>query len=249
MSARQYHINLKRGEAAPNIIFCGDPDRTDRIARLFDRVTLKRQNREFQTYTGLYKNIPVSVMSTGIGPANVEIALIELSQIADDLTIIRVGSCGSLQKNIHVGDVVISTASLRLENTSLFFVPEGYPAIAHYEVIQRLKESAEMLGMTHHLGLTATAPGFYGAQGRVMPGFPLRTTDMVNYFSKIGVMNFEMETSVLLTLGHLKNYRVGSVSAVYADRCRYKFATPAEQHQAETNCIKTGLKAMELLCS
>lgn len=245
----QYHINLKRGEVAPNILFCGDPDRADRIAKLFDRVTIKKENREFRTYTGKYKNIPVSVMSTGIGPANVEIALIELSQIANDLTIIRVGSCGSLQKNIQIGDVVISTSSLRLENTTLFFVPEGYPAVAHYEVIQKLKDSAESLGMRHHLGLTATAPGFYGAQGRVIQGFPLRTTDMVNYFSKIGVLNFEMETSALLTLSSLKNYRAGSISAVYADRCRYKFATPAQQKQAEANCIKTGLKAMELLCS
>lgn len=249
MSARQYHINLKRGEVAPNVIFCGDQDRAERIGKLFDRVTLRRQNREFHTYTGRYKNIPITVMSTGIGPSNVEIALIELSQIVNDLTLLRVGTCGSLQKNIQIGDIVISSAALRLENTTLFFVPEGYPAVAHYDVVRILREAAQSLKMRYHLGLTATAPGFYGAQGRVIPGFPLRTTDMVNYFSKIGVLNFEMETSALFTLAGLKNYRAGSVSAVYADRYRYRFATTEQQKQAEMNCIKTGLKAMELLCS
>ncbi|MEW6027821.1 MAG: nucleoside phosphorylase, partial [Planctomycetota bacterium] len=225
------------------------PARAQRISKLFDRVSVCRQNREFNTYTGRYKNIPVSVMSTGIGPDNVEIALIELSQIVNELTLLRIGTCGSLRRNIQIGDVVISTAALRLENTSLFFVPEGYPAVAHYEMVRTLRDAADSLKMRYHLGLTATAPGFYGAQGRIVSGFPLRTTDMVTYFSRIGVLNFEMETSALFTLAGLKNYRAGSISAVYADRYRYRFATAEQQRAAELNCIKTGLKAMELLCS
>lgn len=247
MPEKQYHIALKRGEVANNILLCGDTGRAERIAQFFDRVLLERKNREFITYTGRYRDIPVTVMSTGIGAANTEIALIELSQIVRNLNIIRVGTCGGLQKGTRLGDLVISTGALRMENTSLFFVPEGYPAVAHYEVVRHLENAAKNLKVRYHLGLTATAPGFYGAQGRIVPGFALRTNGVVDYFRKLGVLNFEMETSTLLTLAQLKNYRAGSVCTVVADRYHYKFIAPAEHKKAELNCIKTALKAVELL--
>jgi len=245
--AKQYHIALSRGEVAPNILLCGDYSRAETISKFFDRIKLKKQNRGFLTYTGFYKGIPISVMATGIGPANTEIALIELSQIAKDITIIRVGSCGGLQKYTSLGNLIISSAALRLENTSLFFVPEGYPAVAHYEVVLALQKAAENLKQKYHIGLTATAPGFYGAQGRPVNGFPLLTPDITKYFGKIGVLNFEMETSTLLTLAQLKNYRAGSICAVYVDRYKYKVISNAHKKQAELNCIKTALNSIELL--
>jgi len=249
MKSRQYHINLKRGEVAPNILLCGDPDRAEKTAVFFDKILLKRHQREFITYTGRYKNIPVSVMSTGIGPDNTEIALVELSQVVKNPVIIRIGSCGGLQRNIGLGDLVISTGALRLENTSTFFVPEGYPALAHFEVIQALKQAVQRLGFKHHLGITATAPGFYGAQGRKVPGFPLRFPNMIDYFRQIGVLNFEMETSALLTLANMRGFRAGSICSVYADRHHYRFISPSLKDKTELNCIKTGLKAIELLRS
>jgi len=245
--AKQYHIALKEGEVASNVLLCGDYSRAEKVAGHFDSIKLKRQNREFVTYTGTYKKLPITVMATGIGPANTEIALVEISQIAKDLNIIRVGSCGGLQKNMALGDLVISSAALRLENTSLFFVPEGYPAVAHYQVVQALKQSAEDLKYRHHVGLTATAPGFYGAQGRVVNGFPILTTDITKYFSKLGILNFEMETSTLLTLAQLKNYRAGSICTVYVDRYKYKVIGEVEKNKAEEKCIKTALNALEIL--
>ena len=242
--ARQYHIALSRGEVAPNVLLCGDYSRAEKAAKLFDRIKLKRQNREFVTYTGSYKGLPVSVMATGIGPANTEIALIELSQIAKDLTILRVGSCGGLQKYTAVGDLIISSAALRLENTSLFFVPEGYPAVAHHQVIQALEETADEMKHKYHTGLTATAPGFYGAQGRSVAGFPVLTPDIAKYFSKIGILNFEMETSTLLTLASLKNYRAGSICTVFINRVKYSIINEALKKQAELKCIKTALGAL-----
>lgn len=247
MTKTQYHIGLKRGELARNILICGDTDRAEKVALFFDKVFTHKKNREFVTYTGSYKNIPLSVMSTGIGPDNTEIALVEISQVVDNPTLIRIGSCGGLQKNINLGDLIISTGALRLENTSTFFVPEGYPAVAHYEVINALKQSAESLKCKWYMGITATAPGFYGAQGRKVNGFPLRHPDMVDYFREIGVLNFEMETSTLLTLANMRGFRAGSVCTVYADRYRYKFISPQLKDKAELNCIKTGLKAVELL--
>jgi uridine phosphorylase len=245
--ARQYHIDLKEGEVASNVLLCGDYSRADKVARHFDTIKIKRRNREFVTYTGNYKKMPVTVMGTGIGPANTEIALVEISQIAKNLNIIRVGSCGGLQKNTELGDLVISTAALRLENTSLFFVPEGYPAVAHYEVVQALAEAAGDLKHKHHIGLTATAPGFYAAQGRSVNGFPILTADMTKYFSKIGILNFEMETSTLLTLAQLKNYRAGSICTVYVNRYKYRIISEEAKKQAEERCIKTALNALEIL--
>jgi len=242
--ARQYHIALSKGEVASNVLLCGDYSRAEKTSKLFDRIKLTRQNREFVTYTGLYKGLPVSVMATGIGPANTEIALIELSQIAKDLTILRVGSCGGLQKHTAVGDLIISTAALRLENTSLFFVPEGYPAVAHHEVIRALEETADEMKHKYHTGLTATAPGFYAAQGRSVGGFPVLTPDIAKYFSKIGILNFEMETSTLLTLASLKNYRAGSICTVFINRVKYNIISEALKKQAELRCIKTALGAL-----
>lgn len=247
MKQVQYHLGLKKGDISRNVLLCGAPARAAKMAVFFDKILLKHQNREFVTYTGLYKNIPVSVIATGIGPDNTEIALIEIAQIVKQPVLIRVGSCGGLQKNIGLGDLVISTGALRLENTSTFFVPEGYPAMAHYEVVRVLKQAVEKLRFKYHLGITATAPGFYGAQGRKVKGFPLRFPDMLGYFRQIGILNFEMETSTLLTLANMRNFRAGSVCTVYADRYHYKFISPALKERAELNCIKTGLKAMELL--
>lgn len=247
MKTEQYHIKLKPGELSRNILLCGDTNRAEKVALLFDKINIHKKNREFITYTGTYKNIPVSVMSTGIGPDNTEISIIEIAQVVKNPVLIRIGSCGSLQKHINLGNMVISTGALRLENTSTYFVPEGYPALAHYEVVKALKEAAEQTKVKCHIGITATAPGFYGAQGRKVAGFPLRYPDMVDYFREIGVLNFEMETSALLTLANMKGFRAGSICAVYADRYHYKFITPALKEQAEINCIKTGLKAIELL--
>jgi uridine phosphorylase len=244
---QQYHIGLKRKELSRNILLCGDLARAEKVALLFDKIHLNKRNREFVTFTGTYHNIPMTVMGTGIGPDNTEIAIVEISQIVDNPLLIRIGSCGGLQKNINLGDLIISTGALRLENTSTFFVPEGYPALAHYEVLHALRQSVEGLKLKWHMGITATAPGFYGAQGRKVAGFPLRYPDMVDYFRNIGILNFEMETSTLLTLANMRNFRAGSICSVYADRYRYKFISPELKEKADMNCIRAGLKAIEIL--
>ena len=87
-------------------------------------------------------------------------------------TFIRIGSCGALQRDIELGDLVISTGSVRLETTTNWFVHEGYPAVASYEAVLALEEAATRLGYRHHVGITATAPGFFGAQGRPIRSFP-----------------------------------------------------------------------------
>ena len=160
---------------------------------------------------------------------------------------IRIGSCGGLQKEIKLGDLVISTGAVRLENTSSFFVPESYPAVAHHEVVTALLYSCDGLGLRHHAGITASAPGFYGAQSRKVPGFPPRDPDLPGSMAKIGVKNFEMEISALLTLASLGKIRAGAVCAVYAQRNHNKFITPKQKDLAELHCIQAGLAAFDKL--
>lgn len=245
---RQYHIGLRPGDVAPTILLCGDPGRAHKVARkFFDSVRLERSEREFVTFTGRYKGLPLSVMSTGIGPDNTEIAVIELCQIVRRPTLIRIGSSGALPGNVRLGDLVISTGAVRLENTSTFFVPEGYPAIAHHEVVGALLAAAEELGLRHHLGLTASAPGFYGAQARKVPGFSPRFPGLPKDLERLGVVNFEMETSALFILAQLARARSGAVCAVYASRSHNRFVNSAQKRDAEERCIRVGLRAAEIL--
>lgn len=244
---RQYHIGLETGDLAEYILICGDPARAERTARLFDDVRLERRNREYVTFTGQHRGVPVSVMATGIGADNTEIALVELFAITDNPTILRVGTTGALQPQMHLEDLVISTGAMRLENTSAFFVDQGYPALAHHEMVLALIMAAEELAATYHVGITATAPGFYGAQGRSVPGLPLRYPQLQEQLVESGILNFEMESSTLFTLCSLKGVRAGTICTVFADRTRGEFISTERKTPAEMHCVEVGLAAIHRL--
>lgn len=244
---RQYHLGLAPGELAENIILVGDPERPGKMKEFFSEIFIDKQTREFRTITGKINDLEVSVLSTGIGPDNVEICLVEMMQITKSPTIIRAGSCGGLQEFINVGDLVISTGAVRLENTSTFFVPDGYPAIASFEVILALNEASQQLEAKCHVGLTASASGFYGAQGREIPGLPTRFPSLPDDLAKLNVYNFEMEASALFSLAQLMGFRVGAVCAVYVNRPKGKFIPNEMKDGAEKKCLKTAIKALEIL--
>ena len=244
---RQYHIDLGPGELAEYLLLPGDPDRTSRIAQMLDDVELERRHREFASVTGTYRGQRVSIVSTGIGTDNVEIAMAEILAITNRPTIIRVGSCGGLQPEMGLGDLVISTGAVRLETTTSWFVHDGYPAVADYEAVVALIEAAERLGHRYHVGLTATAPGFYGAQGRPIPQLPIRYPDLAEDMARQRVMNFEMEASALLVLAGLARCRAGVVCAVYAQRSTGDFVTGDAKDAAEAACVATGLESLRIL--
>jgi uridine phosphorylase len=244
---RQYHIGLGPGELADYIVLPGDQDRTDRIASLFDSVELRHRHREFSSATGTYKGLRVSCVSTGIGADNVEIVVSEILALVKRPTFIRIGSCGALQEGIELGDLIISTGSVRLETTTSWFVHEGYPAVAHYEAVLALEEAAERLGHRRHLGITATAPGFFGAQGRPIPQLPIRYPDLANEMARQGVLNFEMEASALLVLAGLGGCRAGVVCAVYANRRTGEFVVGDQKDHAEAAAVETGLESLLIL--
>jgi uridine phosphorylase len=244
---RQYHIGLGPGELAEYILLPGDPDRTPRIATRLDSIELERRHREFVSVTGSYRGQRVSVVSTGIGTDNVEIVVAEILAITERPTFIRVGSCGSLQPEIGLGDLVITSGAVRLEATTSFFVHDGYPAIADYEAIAALVEAADRLGHRAHVGVTATAPGFFGAQGRPIPHLPIRYPDLADEMARQRVINFEMEASALLVLATLARCRAGVVCAVYAHRATGDFVSGAAKDAAEAACVETGLEGLQIL--
>jgi uridine phosphorylase len=244
---RQYHIGLGPGELAEYILLPGDPDRTSRIASRFESIELEHRHREFASATGRYRGQRVSVVSTGIGTDNVEIVVAEILAITERPTFIRVGSCGALQPEMTLGDLVITSGAVRLESTTSFFVHDGFPAVADYEAVAALVEAAERLGHRYHVGVTATAPGFFGAQGRPIPQLPIRYPDLAEDMARQRVMNFEMEASALLVLATLARCRAGVVCAVYANRTTGEFVSGDTKDAAEAACVETGLESLLVL--
>jgi uridine phosphorylase len=244
---RQYHIGLAPGELAEYVLLPGDQDRTAKVAALFDSVEGQRRHREFASATGTYKGRRLSVVSTGIGADNVEIVVAEILAITKRPTFMRIGSCGVLRDDIGLGELVITTGAVRLEATTKYFVHEGYPAVADYTAVAALVEAAHTLGHKAHLGITATAPGFYGAQGRPIPQLPIRFPDLADEMTRQGVTNFEMEASALLVLASLAKCRAGVVCTAYAQRVSGKFVQGEQKERAEAACIETGLEALRLL--
>jgi uridine phosphorylase len=244
---RQYHIGLGPGDLAEYILLPGDPDRVARIAARFDSIERQHRHREFASVTGTYRGLRLSVLSTGIGTDNVEIVLAEVLAITERPTFIRVGSCGSLQPEIGLGDLVITAGAVRLEATTSFFVHDGFPAVADYEAVAALVEAAERLGHRAHVGITATAPGFFGAQGRPIPQLPIRYPDLAEEMARQRVINFEMEASAVLVLSTLAGCRAGIVCAVYAQRTTGAFVEGEAKDRAEASCVETGLESLLIL--
>jgi uridine phosphorylase len=244
---KQYHVGVKPGDVAPFILLVGDPARADKVATRFSEVAVRRANREYVTITGTFEGAPLTVTATGIGTDNTEIAVVELSQCVEDPTFIRVGSSGALRDGMKLGDLVVSTGAVKLEATSSYFVPEGYPSVAHHEVVLALVEAAARVGARHHVGLTATACGFYGAQARKVPGFPVRFPELPEQLGALGVLNFEMEASLLFTLAQLRGVRAGAVCAIYANRKENEFVDTDAKDKAEASCIACGLEAVRVL--
>ena len=249
MSQRQYHIDAAPGDVADHILLVGDPDRAQSVANQFDSIRYSNSHREYRLHTGRHEGLDVTVVCVGMGAGSMEIGVVELCQIVEQPTFIRCGSCGALQPGLDLGDLVIAQGAYRLESASLGFVGEGYPAFAHAEAVIALCQAAEESGATHHVGVTATASGFYGAQGRTAPGFPPRDPESVERLAAQGVLNLEMEASCLFTLAAMRGARAGAVCAVYANRPQDTFIEQPAMGEAEERCFKVGLGALHHLAA
>jgi len=247
---RFYHIDCAPGDLAPYILTCGDPDRARRIARFFDRVEMRRKNREFLTYTGVYKNIPVSAMATGIGAPATAIAIVEAANCINPVTFIRLGTCGSLQSGIEVGDLVITESAWCKDGASDSYIPIGLVPHADPAIVAALRGAAEFLKMPYHVGLTCTTGDFYAGQGRAAPGFPAPDPQFLQALMASGVLNMEMEMGVYLALAAVSTYRVraGGACLVLDNRTSVAgFASVKDKRRGEGRLIRVGLRALEIL--
>ena len=247
-----YHLNLKPQNISNTIILVGDQDRVEKVTSHFDSIEFETQKREFKTQTGFYKGKRITVISTGIGSDNIDIVLNELDalinidfktrQIKDKLTsldIIRIGTSGALQDHIPVDSFIVSTHGLdingmlhsykidAIRNTDIeeafvqqtnWHTNKAYPIVIKGSLkLEKTFESEKV-----HKGLTATAGGFYGPQGRVLR---LAIQDeelnskMDNFnFNGVKIANFEMETSAIFGLAKLMGHEAISLNAVIANR-------------------------------
>jgi uridine phosphorylase len=240
----QYHLDIASGDVADAVLLPGAPERVDKITALWDDYEEVAYHREFRTATGTYDDTDISVTSTGIGSPSATIALEELARVGAS-TFLRVGSCGAIQPEMDIGDLVITKGAVRQEGTSDAYVREDYPAVASAEVVSALVAAAERLDYDYHVGVTMSADSFYAGQGRPgLDGFqPPGTESLVEDLRRINVANIEMEAAALLTVANVYGLRAGAVCTVYANRTTGEFRTEGESRAAETASLAVSLLA------
>lgn len=244
----QYHLEVGPGDVEGPVLLPGDPERVSKIADAWDEGGEQvAHHREYRTMRGTYDGAPVTCTSTGIGSPSATIALEELARVGAD-TFLRVGSCGAIQPEAEVGDLVITTGAVRQEGTSDEYVRPDYPASADGEVVTALVTACEELGYDYHTGVTCSTDSFYAGQGR--PGFDgfeaAGAEAMVDELREAGVINFEMEAAALLTVASLYGLRAGAVCTVYANRVTGEFRTEGERRAGEVaSCAASILAEMD----
>lgn len=252
-----YHLDVCGDNIADTVILVGDQNRVAEISKRFDNIEFQTSHREFVTHTGNYSGRRITVTSTGIGTDNIDIVLNELDAAVNinpktrqvnskhrKLSLIRLGTCGSLQGDIGVNELVASSFGLGFDGLLNFY--EGGEFINEKELCDAfekhvgwlpklpstycIKSSDELISKldgTFYKGITATAPGFYGPQGRqiklraAIPDLNEKLTDFK--FNGSRICNFEMETSALYGLGKLLNHDTLTICVVIANRIKMAF--------------------------
>lgn len=241
----QYHTRLKKGDIPAYVLCPGDPKRVAKIASLWDKNEFVADYRQYVTYKGEYKGAKLAAVSSGMGSPGLATVVEELLRVGVH-TFIRVGTCGSLQPEMQIGDLVITTGAVRLDGASKDYVIPEYPAVAHYQAVEALIEAAKIHKVKYHVGITASTDTFTVGQGR--PGFndylPSHKANIFKDMQKAGVKNFEMEAGCLLTLASLFGVRAGAICVVAADRIRDKFELTDAMEQ---KCALVASEAIKIL--
>lgn len=253
-----YHLKLLPENIADNIIIVGDQGRVEEVSKFFDTVDFKVQNREFITHGGTFNGKRVMVLSSGIGTDNIDILVNELDAAVNidlktrlikeekrSLNIVRIGTSGALQQDIPVDSFVVSTHGLGFDGLLNYYL--DLPSINDNEMsdafikqtnwhqnlpypyaIKGSETLINKIGFDLIQGITATAPGFYGPQGRMLrlspwvADFNQQLTDFKYLDHRI--TNFEMETSALYGLGSLLGHQTCTVCAIIANRVAKQYS-------------------------
>ena len=246
-----YHLGLSESEleGARFALLPGDPDRVEDIARTppFNGGRELARKREFRTWLAYLHGEPALVTSTGIGGPSTSIAVEELAQLGVK-TFIRVGTAGSIQPHIRVGDVVITTGAVRMDGASTHYAPIEYPAVSHHEVVDALLRAARALKVRHHAGITCSTDTFYPGQERrdSFTGYvPRRLRGITEEWRRLSVLNYEMEAATLLTMCGALGLRGGCVTGI-VDRAGGRI-TPRSLASGARNAARVAVAALELL--
>ena len=271
-----YHLNLKPEHIGDTIILVGDQDRVAKVANHFDSIIFETQKREFKTITGILKGKKLTVISTGIGPDNIDIVMNELDALVNinldtrmikpehkKLSIVRIGTSGSLQKDIPVDRFVLSKYGLGMDGTLHSYACEQIlesdienAFIKHTDWSNRKARPYIVKGSTvlatllssndTFSGFTATANGFYGPQGRVLRLAlqDAKLNSKIDNFSFNGlkITNLEMETSAIYGLAKLLGHEALSMNAIIANRANGTFSK--DTHKTIEKLIKYTLEKL-----
>ncbi|MBL4754613.1 MAG: nucleoside phosphorylase [Flavobacteriales bacterium] len=270
-----YHLKLKSEHIANDIIIVGDQGRVHKVSDNFDNIEFKIQNREFVTHTGTLNGKRITAMSTGIGTDNIDIVVNELDAIVNidlerrvvreektSLNIIRLGTSGALQEDVPVDSLVMSSHGLGFDGLLNFYdskeIMESDLSQAFIEhtdwgtdlstpyIVKASDSLTNLLGDGMIKGITATSPGFYGPQGRILR-LPLAhpaQNDKISSF-KYGshrITNYEMETSALYGLGRMLGHNTCTVCAIIANRMVKKYS--ADYQATVSKMIKIVLERL-----
>jgi uridine phosphorylase len=214
----QYHVKLDEGDVAPSVLLPGDPGRVPVIASFWDEAREVARNREYVTYTGTYEGVPISCTSTGIGAPSTAIALEELARVGAT-TFLRVGTTGSLQPHVRIGDVAIFDSAERQDGASRLYAPIEYPAAAHHEVVSAAIEATDGLGIASHVGTTYSTDLFYTPhEGFAFGGYHQSwARESFEDARRRSTLAAEMEASVLMVLTRIWGLRGGAIAIVADD--------------------------------
>jgi len=253
-----YHLKLHPHQLAENVILVGDPNRVQLVSSFFDKIEFKVQNREIVTHTGFYNSKRVTALSTGMGTDNIDIVINELDALVNidlekreiknsfsSLNLVRLGTSGALQADIPVHSNIISEFALGLDGLMNYyhckyndmendlrnaFIKETQypPTLAQPYFVEASRSLSNKLGGGFIKGITATACGFYGPQGRTLR-IPLQQpqiNEQLNEF-KFGthrITNFEMESSALYGLSKALGHNACTICLVIANRFTNEFS-------------------------
>lgn len=243
---RQFHISCKQGDVGRYCILPGDPGRCEKIARYFDNPVHVAANREYVTYTGTLLGEKVSVTSTGIGGPSASIAMEELANLGAD-TFIRVGTCGGIRLDVSSGDIVIATGAVRMEGTSREYAPIEFPAVADYEVLSALVDTAKTGKKRWHAGVVQCKDSFYGQHSPDRMPVSYKLQNKWEAWKRLGVLASEMESAALFAVAAARRVRCGSVFHVIWNQEREKAGLDQKESHDTEAAITAGVEALKIL--
>jgi len=241
----QHHIRCLPGDVADKVLLPGDPKRAERTAQLLDDACHVATNREYATYSGTYRGMPVSVTSTGIGCPSLAIAVEELARVGAR-TLVRTGTSGSMTPAVIPGEVIVGLAAIREEGTGTSYLPVEFPAVADLDMTNCLRAAAEAAGLPVRVGVLHSKDSFYSHRDpdRLPVAQEMRSKRAA--WRAGGALASEMETSTLFLLGSMLGIRTGSICMVASSHDASTRLTPEESADLIDKVIIAALDALVL---